>query len=291
MSALSTSVRQAGEGPFVVRWIDDASLDAVAYSKYWNDEEIESTKELYVLNRSFAEVEGYVAQTGLIEDFKYCMARLRDVGIVPGGVGIDVAAGMLWMLPVLFESLTIEKMICVEYSKHRLLKLGPKVIEHYKLPAERITLALGSFYDIRVPAESVDFAVLCQAFHHADDPVALLRQIRKVLKPGGTLIVLGEHVVEWNVASDIAHAVRYLASRLLPPALRRGPLYSPRGRPVNLIARSEEIFRPDPDLGDHAYLPRDYRRMFRECGFSVELVRRNNSSSLSLLARKSARQA
>jgi SAM-dependent methyltransferase len=208
------------------------------------------------------------------------------VGIEPGGIGIDVAAGMLWMLPVLFGALSIERMICVEYSKHRLLKLGPKVIEHYGLPADKITLALGSFYDIRLPAESVDFAILCQAFHHANDPAALLGQVRKVLKPGGVVIVLGEDVVNWSLRDDLLHMARYMAARVLPRALRRGPLHPAHGVPASFIARSEEIFRPDLELGDHAYLPRDYRRIFRRGGFSIELVRRRNAKSLSLLGRK-----
>src|SRR5262249_49009499 len=141
-------------GATVVTWIDDASIEATAYSRYWNDEEIESGKELYILRRSFAEMEAYVAETGLVDDFKGCLSHLAPAGSEPGGTGMDVAAGMLWMVPFLFDALPIERMICLEYSKHRLLKLGPKVIEHYGLPADRITLALGSFYDIRLPAGS-----------------------------------------------------------------------------------------------------------------------------------------
>jgi ubiquinone/menaquinone biosynthesis C-methylase UbiE len=272
----------------MVTWIDDASIEATAYSKYWNDEEIESTKELYILGRSFREMEEYVASTGLIEDFKLCIARLRRSGHAPGGVGIDVAAGMLWLLPVVFDALTIERMICLEYSKHRLLKMGPKVIEHYNLPADKITLALGSFYDIRLPAESVDFAILCQAFHHADDPEALLRQIRKVLRPDGTVIVLGEQAMNWGVARDLMHMARYLAARLLPRALQRGPFHPSHGRPASFIARSQDIFPPDPALGDHAYLPRDYRKIFRRCGFSIELLQRERTGLLSLVGRKLA---
>jgi ubiquinone/menaquinone biosynthesis C-methylase UbiE len=168
--------------------------------------------------------------------------------------------------------------------------MGPKVIEHYGLPADKITLALGSFYDIRLPAESVDFAILCQAFHHADDPAALLRQIWKVLRPGGTLIVLGEQVVDWSIARDLMHMARYLAARLLPRALQRGPFHASRGRPASLIARSQDVFPPDPELGDHAYLPRDYRRIFGRCGFSVELLRREPTGLLSLVGRKLGRQ-
>jgi hypothetical protein len=92
--------------------------------------------------------------------------------------------------------------------------------------------------------------------------------------------------VNWSLRDELLNMARYMAARVLPRALRRGPLHPAHGVPASFIARSEEIFPPDPELGDHAYLPRDYRRIFRRVGFSIELVRRRNAKSLSLLGRK-----
>lgn len=272
----------------IATWIDEASVKAVAYSQYWNDEQIERGKTFYVLERGFENMEAYIRQTGLVDDLQYCLAKLREKGVILSGNGIDVAAGVLWMLPILFKAISIDQITCIEYSKHRLLKLGPEVIAHYGLPVDKITLALGSFYDIRLPAGSVDFAILCQALHHADDPVLLLKEIFKVLRPGGIVVVTGEHKPSWTIRYDFLHIVRYFAARL-PRSLRLLILRNPDRRVVNFLPRSEEDFPPDRDLGDRLILPRDYRRYFAKAGFNLQFVKRPGSKTLSLLGFKPAR--
>ena len=47
--------------------------------------------------------------------------------------------------------------------------------------------------------ESVDIALFSQALHHADDPVAALREAVRILVPGGRVLVLDlrEHAEAW----------------------------------------------------------------------------------------------
>jgi SAM-dependent methyltransferase len=265
-------------------WQSPESLTWVEYSKYWNDEEIERSKSFYVLDHGFARLEQYVAGTGLAEDFKECVRRLEAEGRRVGGIGLDLAAGVLWMLPVVFETVKPSHVTCLEYSFHRLMKVGPEVIRHYRLPAERITLALGSFYDIRLPPASVDFILLCQAFHHADRPAALVAEMARVLKRDGVIIIVGEEPCAWRLKNDLIHLARYFGMRVLPQSLHRSFLRSPYGVPKRLIARSDEVFRPDPVLGDHLHMRRDYRRLFRAGGFKVRFYQRAPAGKLCVLA-------
>jgi ubiquinone/menaquinone biosynthesis C-methylase UbiE len=87
-----------------------------------------------------------------------------------------MAAGNLWAVPRLLRLGTVDKIYCLEYSKHRLLQIGPAVLEYYGVPKERVVLALGSFYDLHLKNKSLDFVFMSQAFHHADDPNRLLRR-------------------------------------------------------------------------------------------------------------------
>jgi len=265
-------------------WLDSDAIGSVAYSQFWNDEEVERQKPWHVVANGFEKMEQYVESMGFVDDLTACVDRLRARGKFVGGAGIDVAAGVLWLLPSLFRIVNPDHVTCVEYSAHRLLKLGPEVLKKNGVPLEKVTLALGSFYDIKAPAGSMDFAVLCQAFHHADHPDQLLEQIARVLKPDGVIIVLGEDAVDWTSKHDVLHALRYLACRVLPKALRRSFLYSPYGPPRTLIARSQDIFPPDPVLGDHAYLRREYGGIFGARGFQTEFVDRPGSHTLSLVA-------
>ena len=119
-----------------------------------------------------------------------------DNPITIAGNGIDLACGNLWATAhVLRTQPQVKTMTCVDFSFHRLTKLGPKVIDAYKIPANNITLAHGSFYEIKREDNSFDFAILSQAFHHADDPLRLLGELRRVLKPNGIAIIIGEHLL------------------------------------------------------------------------------------------------
>lgn len=253
------------------------------YAAYWNDAVIEQQKGAFCSTDDGSAMEKYAKQSGLVSDFEFCTDTMLKKSMKVAGVGLDIASGALWLLPHIFRLIDVSRITCIEYSRHRLLEIGPSVVAHYGLPADKITLALGSFYDIRTAPAEADFAVLCQAFHHADDPDALLQQLHKALRPGGVVIVLGEHQTNWTLKNDLLHPLYYLASKIFPWALHQ---YSGTGRPRSFIARSQDIFPPDPLLGDHYYFPRDYRAFFSRHGFSLEIIPIPNSVHLAMVATK-----
>jgi ubiquinone/menaquinone biosynthesis C-methylase UbiE len=44
--------------------------------------------------------------------------------------------------------------------------------------------------DTKLPAASIDLAFICDAYHHFEQPQAMLASIRRALRPGGSLIVV-----------------------------------------------------------------------------------------------------
>lgn len=56
----------------------------------------------------------------------------------------------------------------------------------------------GSLESAGLPAGQFDVAVLADVIEHARDPVALLREVRRVLKPGGALLIATPSLESWS---------------------------------------------------------------------------------------------
>jgi SAM-dependent methyltransferase len=253
----------------VERWISEDAVTQTEYSEYWNDEQAEREKPFHVLDDDFAKLERYLQEVGLVDDLASCLQTLASP---LAGHGIDLAAGTLWAAPLLLDAGRVKRLYCLEYSKHRLLTLGPRVLDHYKVAAERVVLVYGSFYELHLDTASLDFAFLSQAFHHADRPAALLGELRRVLKPGGVVVIVGEHILR---PRDYAlYAARAGAALALPRSVQRRLLGHELDVRVSLRPTAAEVMPTDAMLGDHAYSEADYRGVFCEAGFAMRRVRR-----------------
>src|SRR4051812_14721547 len=256
----------------VENWIDEAQADEVEYATYWNDPHAERDKPWWVKDGDFARLDRYLdEETGLRPDLELC---LRTLGRPLSGQGIDLAAGTLWAARTLLAAGPVERLYCLEFSRHRLLELGPLQLEHDEVELRRVVLVYGSFYALRLPDGALDFALLSQAFHHAEHPDTLLAEMHRVLRPGGVGILVGEHII--RPRDYVLYAAKVTAS--FAPRRAQERLF---GEPVTVRRRlrpqAQDLFPTDPVLGDHAYSDRDYDAMFARHGFAVRRVRRPGS--------------
>lgn len=269
-------------------WLDSKSLAGVEYASYWNDEGVEAAKPWNVLDGDFQKLERHLESIGLPADLKDCVRLLeREFGVVLQGTGIDIAAGSCWAARHLLDLVPpgrLEKLYCLDFSLHRLGKLAPHVLAHYSVPPEKVALIVGNIYEIRLPDAALDFVLMSQAFHHADDPERLLREVHRVLKPRGCVVIIGEHIVR-PARKYVKHAVKFGISRACPRRLQKkifgGPL-----QVRSLLPSLRELLAPDPVTGDHYYTDREYDQMLAR-GFEMRRVKRKQSSMQSFVLVKS----
>lgn len=255
-------------GYAVEYWISREAAADIEYADYWNDENAEADKDWNVVATGFDRLESYLAETGYADDIRACLRALPEP---LGGRGIDLAAGCLWAVPVVLEQARIEQLYCLEFSAHRLLKLGPLVLQHYGIAPSAVRLVYGSFYDLKLADGSLDFALLASAFHHADDPARLLAEVRRILRRGGTVIITGEPRVTW-----LSEHLRYFARLLLPRVLPAAIMLRLFGRIPASVAwppSRNNVFPVHPVLGDHLYTPGEYRKLFSAAGFACREIR------------------
>lgn len=253
----------------VLSWIDESDLAAVASSTFWNDEEKEKEKPYYVTGRhDAAKLWTYLRETtSYYEQFEYAVRMAERLGVAPKGVGVDLAAGVCWTTALLSQIPEVDRVYAVEISKHRLTLLAPNVCDALDAQSDKIVRVLGSFYDVRLPDSSVDFCMMSQSFHHADEPLGLLAELRRILKPGSPTLIIGEDPI--YPSTNLLKRLKNVAKIVVPRRFYIAP-------PVyKMFPRFQELFPTDLETGDHYYRIRDYRRMFEAGGFTLHQSRSN----------------
>ncbi len=251
----------------VVLWMGDEDLQSVATSAFWNDEKIEHEKAYNIQDGQSEKLLRYLRdETTYYDQCEAVVNFARDLGLKIQGTGIDVAAGVCWTTALLSKIESVDTQYAIDISKHRLFKLAPLVIKEFGGKSNKIIRVFGSFYDIRLPDASVDFCMMCQAFHHADDPWRLLGELHRVLKPGAPVLVIGETPI--YPLQLLKKRIKNVIKIVLPP-----PFYA--SKPVfRLWPSFEDLYPPDLEGGDHYYHIREYPKSFEQCGFALHSLER-----------------
>lgn len=92
--------------------------------------------------------------------------------------------------------------------------LAPEIVEHYA--GQGVTIKEGSAYDIPHEADTFEAVFCCWLFEHLEDPNRAMKEIRRVLRPGGLcfLVVPSEHQVGNGFWDDYTHVRPYTETSL-----------------------------------------------------------------------------
>ena len=103
---------------------------------------------------------------------------------------VDLAAGICWLAARLSRIDAIEGIAAVHLSRQFLMTVGERIIQRFEGDAGKITFAVSSFNKVPLPSTDYDCAFLVAAIRHSLTPIQTLMEAHRLLRPGGTLIVV-----------------------------------------------------------------------------------------------------
>jgi SAM-dependent methyltransferase len=118
--------------------------------------------------------------------------RRRDIveqlGLTPGMAVADVGAGTgLFVGPFAGEVGPAGKVYAVDISPRFVAHLRQRTSDEGLTPVE---VVLGKERSMELPDDSIDLAFVCDVYHHFEYPRSMLASLRRVLRPGGALVVI-----------------------------------------------------------------------------------------------------
>ena len=111
---------------------------------------------------------------------------LREAGLKPGRVFADIGAGPgFFTVPAAKIIGPAGMAFAIDTQSEMLIYLRDR-----RNPPDNVILIKSEEYEIPLADCEADFALLAYVLHETGDRVRLLREIMRILKPGGTLLVL-----------------------------------------------------------------------------------------------------
>lgn len=236
-----------------VNWIPpEAVIDS---ADYWNDRLAERAKVFDVTDGNFNKLE---ENKHLNQVFKQAQELIVAEGIsFDSSAILSLACGTCWLEGRLLSGKNVS-LIALDFSQHRIHEIAPKTLAWYEMNPDQVTLVHGSMLDLKIHDGTQDIILLSQAFHHTNEPIALLREIRRVLKDEGVIIIVGEHFYRKSVRAKRAfkHIIKYM--------LNAGGVYR---KIHSLFPDYQTLFPRSYQKGDMHYAMVEYDAMFFGSGY------------------------
>jgi len=188
------------------------------------------------------------------EDLPKFLPFLRtQCGLEFRGRILEIGAGGAWLSAEISKLPKVVEVITTDFSPKLLKEQAPKVFKVLDAHAAKITRMPADFHKLDFPDNYFDFVVGATVLHHAANIVQVLREAKRVLKPGGQFVAIREPV--W-------------------------PL-------VRIKSRSKMVAKlVATGINDRYYTLADYKEFFRQASLPLEVNRVNLSTGFKYYVNK-----
>jgi SAM-dependent methyltransferase len=125
--------------------------------------------------------------------FRLYARYLQKLNVPLMGRGLEIGAGNFWLSSYLSSFPDVKELVGVELAGARIASFRDVALEMFPgSDRKKIVYAVGDMHAIDRPDNYFDFVACDAVLHHADNLVAVLRECRRCLKPGGWFIAFRE---------------------------------------------------------------------------------------------------
>ncbi|RKP57395.1 demethylmenaquinone methyltransferase [Cohnella endophytica] len=136
---------------------------------------------------------------------------MRKMDLKPGQTSLDLCCGTCdWTITLAKESRTGQT-VGLDFSRN-MLDVGQAKVDKLKL-GEQITLVQGNAMELPFPDNSFDFVTIGFGLRNVPDIVKTLKEMKRVVKPGGKIVCLELSKPTWQPFKSIYY---FYFEKLLP---------------------------------------------------------------------------
>ena len=160
------------------------------FSTLANDDELRYRNEVQLNEGLYNDVDVWAKRQ---ETNKVSIIRfLRKRRLVPAGEGLEVGSGTSWFTAELSKIPEVTAMHALDFSEVLLTTVAPEIVRKRGGRLDKITFHVGDFHRLPFGDGSLDFVAADAALHHTEELGLLLKEIFRVLRPGGKLLAIHE---------------------------------------------------------------------------------------------------
>jgi len=140
------------------------------------------------------EPEGARTDEGQAQLAKFVPYLTKKCGLEIRGRVLEIGAGAAWFSAEISKLPKVVEIVATDFSTRLLQEHAPRTFKRLRANEAKITRMPADFYRLDFPANHFDFVVCSALLNHGVNVPQVLREARRVLKPGGQFIAIREPV-------------------------------------------------------------------------------------------------
>lgn len=136
---------------------------------------------------------------------------LKNMGVSDDSIILEVGSGPGFYSKLLLDNFTDSEIISLDSDETLLNYANNMLSKDYK---ERVTFINDDIMNSSMPNDYFDIIIARFVFQHLSDPIAALKEIYRILKPGGKVIIIDVDSELWGLTFPQSDLIKNLNSGL-----------------------------------------------------------------------------